>query len=347
MELSSFLRFLLIIKITSVVLLIIKRCFINRPKTPLHKDMSGKVIVITGCSAGIGKETAKELLNAGATIVWACRDETKTMKIISEVNRADTKGKSVFIRLDLCSLQSVYDFYTEFKANFDRLDILINNAGAAVHEFIRTDDGLESTFQINHISHTYLTALLLDSLSKSEDGRIIILSSDAHKFAKIDENYFKFSKEKFSFWNSYANSKLANIFLGFALKSFCEEKNLDIKTVSVHPGAVATEISKPENKPWYMRWFIYCLVYPIMFFFFKSNLIGAQTTLHTCYLERSKLVDGGYYSDCREAKYGKSTTNKIDEEGINKFTKKVLTSQRTKEISDQNKNYRNFIESLY
>jgi retinol dehydrogenase-12 len=347
MEFSSFLRFLFILKITSVVLLIIKYFFINRPKTPLHKDMSGKVIVITGCSAGIGKETAKELLNAGATIVWACRDETKTMKIIKDVTRPDTKGKSVFIRLDLCSLQSVYAFYSEFKAKFDRLDILINNAGAATHEYIITGDGLESTFQINHISHTYLTALLLDSISKSDDGRIIILSSEAHKFANIDENYFKFSQEKFSFWNSYANSKLANIFLGFALKSFCEENNLDIKTVSVHPGAVATEISKPENKPWYMKMFIYCLMYPIMFFFFKSNLIGAQTTLHTCYLERSKLADGGYYADCREAKYGKSTTNKIHEEGINKFTKKVLTALRTNGVSDQNRNYRKFIESLY
>lgn len=347
MEFSSLIKYFLIAKLISTILLLIKYFLINRPKTPFTKDMSGKVIIITGCSAGIGKETAKELLKSGATVIWACRDEKKTLNIIKELSIQDYKGKSVFIKLDLSSLQSVYEFYLQFISNFDRLDILINNAGAATHEFIKTEDGLESIFQINHISHTLLTSLLLDFLSISDDGRIIILSSDAHKFAKIDNSYLKFEKENFSFWSTYSNSKLANVFMGFALKKYCEENNLNIKTVLVHPGAVASDISKPENKPWYLKIFIYMVMYPIMFFFFKSNLIGAQTTLHTCYLERSKLVDGGYYANCKESSYGKSSRNRIYENGVNKITKNILTNHRVFDIVENNKHFKKFMLSLH
>jgi retinol dehydrogenase-12 len=347
MEFSTIFRYFFIAKIISLVLLIIKHFFINRPKTPLTRDMSGKIVVTTGCSAGIGKETAKELLKSGATVVWACRDEKKTIKLIKEVSKSESKGKSVFIRLDLCSLESVYDFYLQFKANFDKLDILINNAGAATHEFYKTEDGLESIFQINHLSHTFLTALLLDFLSKSDDGRILVLSSEAHKYGKIDEKYLKFSKENFSFWSSYSNSKLANVYMGFALKRYCDSNNLNIKTVIIHPGAVATNISKPENKPWYLKLFIYLIMYPIMYFFFKSNLIGAQTTLHACYLERSKLKDGCYYADCEESKYGSTATNKIYEARINKFTKEFLQNHRIYNMVENNKNYKKFVDNLH
>jgi len=135
--------------------------------------------------------------------------------------------------------------------------------------------------------------------------------------------------------------------MGLALKKYCENTNLNVKTVIIHPGAVATDISKPENKPWFIKLFIYLIMYPIMFFFFKSNLTGAQTTLHTCYIERSKLKDGGYYADCKEVNYGKSSSNKIYQARINKFTREYLLTHQLSFMVENNKNYKKFIESLH
>ncbi len=106
-----------------LVLLFLKYFIINKPATPLKCEMTGKIIIVTGCSAGIGKETAIELLKRGATVIWACRDEKKTLNVIKQATKSDMKGNSIFINLDLSSFKSVYLFYLNFKQMFDRLDV--------------------------------------------------------------------------------------------------------------------------------------------------------------------------------------------------------------------------------
>jgi NAD(P)-dependent dehydrogenase (short-subunit alcohol dehydrogenase family) len=141
-----------------------------------------KVIVITGCSAGIGEFTAKELLDKGATVIFACRDEKKTLTIIDSLPD-NLRKKAIFLKLDLTSFESVRSFVKQFSNLNLTIDIIINNAGVIMNTYERTKDNIETTFQSNHLSHMYMTVLLLKHLSKN-NGRIINVSSNVHTLVK-------------------------------------------------------------------------------------------------------------------------------------------------------------------
>jgi NAD(P)-dependent dehydrogenase (short-subunit alcohol dehydrogenase family) len=303
---------------TPILLILYKllRYYFNGPKTNLSKDMSGKVIIITGSSAGVGRETATQLLEKGAEVIFACRDEKKTQAIISQLKNRE---KANFIQLNLASFKSVFNFVQQFKQNFDHLDVLINNAGIVNIKYNKTIDGIEETFQTNHLAHTLLTGLLLNSLTKSSDTRVINIGSNIHQIAKMDENTL--SEAGFSTFGNYALSKVSNNFLTRAINRL----NINVKAVTVHPGAVLTDISKLENKPMWIRVLYFIFVYPISRIGFKDSLMGAQTTLHCCYLDRETLVGNGYYSDCKITKEG-ATINPDFEKFVAGLTQKYLSN---------------------
>ena len=136
------------------------------------------MILITGCSAGIGKEAALEFLRNGSTVIFACRDERKTNKIL-EILPDDLRKRAIFIALDLSSFESVRNFEKKLGSLNLKIDMIINNAGCFLDKYSKTVDNIESTIQCNHFSHMYLTALLVKHISKN-DGRIINVSSDDH-----------------------------------------------------------------------------------------------------------------------------------------------------------------------
>lgn len=181
------------------ILLFIKK-YVNYPFTPHKRNMLGQVVIVTGSSAGIGKQTAKSLLESGATVVFANRDENKTKSVIANMLQEigqDKQANAIFIKLDTSSFASVINFAKQFHSKFDKLDILINNAGASFLTYKKTEDEIESTWQVNHLSSVLLTALLLDKISNSKDGRIINVSSSGHKHASLTPNYFEFKPENF------------------------------------------------------------------------------------------------------------------------------------------------------
>lgn len=317
--------FLIYLPFVILILYLLRKYFFNAPETKLTKDMTGKIIIITGSSAGIGKETAKDLLKKGAKVIFANRDEKKTMTVINEILSVINvhKDMTVFEQLDLSSFYSVLHFSEKIRSKFDHIDILINNAGMFSEKYAQTSDGHETTFQTNHVSPSLLTGLLIDLVGKSKDGRIINVSSDAHKF--YDNNKFVQGESNYSMFNTYACSKLGNIICTNILRKFCEMNKLDIISASVHPGAVKTEIVRPENKSQFYKLLIHYVIYPMMLFFFKTEYMGAQTTLHLCYIDRNSFVDCGYYANCKLCKPGKTLNDQNSINNINKATFKQIT----------------------
>jgi len=234
------------------------------------------------------------------------------------------------------------------KNKYDHIDILINNAGLFVHKFILTPDKIETTFQLNHISPLFLSALLLDLISKSKDGRIINVSSNSYLFSNVTEEYLNFDEKGFSLSKSYPNSKLGNFYLTYALNRYCEKNKLNVKSACLHPGFVITEMGKPHEKPWYYQVFFYLIFLPIAMVFAKNELVGAQTTLHLCYIKKEDFVNDAYYDDCKVKKTVKNGINKELEGKYNNITRNYLKRSQIYDEIDKKENSTmvNFIDDL-
>jgi NAD(P)-dependent dehydrogenase (short-subunit alcohol dehydrogenase family) len=338
-----------IILLASLFVLWLGRKFFNGPRAKSRKNMKDKIVVITGCSAGIGKETAKDLLLNNATVILANRDQKKTKIVMDEIFRNHPEIdqiRAVFLPLDLNSLKSVKSFAELLKKKFPKIDILINNAGCINYNYWKTEDGLEATFQTNHISPTVLTSLLLDSFRTSDDARIINVSSAGHRFPKRQINFFATSNTDYGAFNTYAITKLANVLFTFKLRDFCANKGLNIKSCSLHPGAVFTEIARVDDQPWYIRLFVKTIGNLIMKYFFKTEEMGAQTTLELCYMDREKFIDGAYYSDCKVAKLSASAYDEFFIEKINQETYRNITNSFVYEEHSKNEIFKEFISSF-
>ena len=263
----------------------------------IKKDLKGQVIIITGSSTGIGKETAKTLAKMGATIILANRNEVKTLAVLQEIKK-ETKNEDIeFIKLDLADLKSIKEFADKFKSRYQRLNILINNAGVMwIPERKETKDGFEMQYGTNHLGHFYLTTLLLDVLKKSAPSRIINVSSSAHKFTNSmgwDDRMFE---KKYDMFEAYYRSKLANVVFSKELQRRFGDAN--IKSVSLHPGAITTELTRHLNDKWQYKMLNTVVLPPLMYLFGKNVSQGAQTTLYCALEDHDKLVGGGYYEDC-------------------------------------------------
>lgn len=148
--------------------------------------MSGKTCLVTGATAGIGRVTALELAHMGATVVVAGRDPAKCALIASDIREESGNPDVEFLVADLSSQEKVRRLANEFREQHQRLDVLVNNAGAIHMSRQKSIDGIEMTFAVNHLSYFLLTNLLLDVLFASAPARVVNVASTVHKKAKID-----------------------------------------------------------------------------------------------------------------------------------------------------------------
>ena len=192
---------------------------------------------MTGANSGIGEEVALGLARMGASVVMVCRDTAKgetARKLIAE--RSGNKSVELMIA-DLASLVSVRALAQHFKETHDKLQILVNNAGIIMGKRIVTADNMETTFEVNYLSHFLLTMLLLDVLKTSAPSRIVNVSSDAHYSGKM--NFEDLQEEKgFSAMKSYSQSKLAQVLFTHELAKKLEGTGVTV--YAVHPGVVRT-----------------------------------------------------------------------------------------------------------
>ena len=276
----------------------------NGPATELTHSMKDKVVVITGGSRGIGFETTKDLLRQGATVIMASRDAVQANKAIETIGNNTHKSRCIFMHLDLTDYENINQFVEEIKSKYGKIDILINNAGSCFRNFTMSD-GIELTYFTNHLGHLILSCLLLDDFNPK--GRIInvvttkykrVWQSTLDKFTSNSNLDFSYNRKGYDWMKTYILSKLAGVHLAQYLGDYCTNKKLDIKVVSLHPGFINNYFFREIEKHsiyWFIRDFI---MIPIRWLTFKDNVMGAQTTLHCCYMEWEILSNGGYYRDC-------------------------------------------------
>jgi len=203
--------------------------------------LKGKTVIITGANAGIGKETAVDLAKRNARVILACRSVEKGEKAAVEVRERSGSDNIVFQQLDLASLTSVRQFAARILEEEPRLDILINNAGGVGPPHMKTEDGFEMQFGVNHLGHFLLTNLLLDHLKQAPSARIVIVSSTAYKYARFDFDDLNLEKS-YDHFRTYANSKLANILFTHSLSKRLKGTNVTANVL--HPGYVRTDITR-------------------------------------------------------------------------------------------------------
>ena len=205
-------------------------------------SQNGKLAVVTGATGGLGYETALALARAGAEVLVTGRNAEKGRIAIEQIKRTVPSAKVRFAMLDLASLASIRAFAESMLAGGRPLDLLINNAGVMDLPTRRlTQDGFELQFGTNHLSHFALTALLLPLLRKSQDPRVVNVSSLAHRGGKIDFTNLQ-AERKYNSWAAYQQSKLANLLFTLELQRRSDANGWGLMSNAAHPGFARTEL---------------------------------------------------------------------------------------------------------
>lgn len=216
--------------------------------------MSNKIVIITGANSGLGLETAKYFVRTGDTVIMAVRTVSKGEQAKEELLKEYPEGQIAVLKLDLASLASVHTFVDEFSKSYDRVDLLINNAGVMLPPFSHTEDGFELQFGSNHLGHFALTGLLLPSLEEGEQSRVVTLSSIAHRNGTIDFDNLDGSKG-YKGMKFYSQSKLANLLFAKEFDLRLKENAYRTVSIAAHPGVSSTNLFNigKETTPWYIK----------------------------------------------------------------------------------------------
>lgn len=251
-----------------------------------EKSMKGKICLITGGNSGIGKATAIELAKKGATIVLICRNEERGKKAIQDIIEETGNNQVDLLLADLSSQRSVKQAADQFKKKFNKLDVLINNAAVFLAKRSETEDGIETTFATNYLSHFILSHLLLESLEASGEGRIINVASK-HNGIKMNFDDLM-NKQNYAFFRAVGPTKLGLILF---TKEF--SKRLDGKCVTVnslHPGIIRSNLM--HDMPWILR---------TIFKTFSTNpKKGAVTPVYLATSPEVLGVSGKFFVNCKE-----------------------------------------------
>ncbi|MEL6673409.1 MAG: SDR family NAD(P)-dependent oxidoreductase, partial [Bacteroidota bacterium] len=148
-------------------------------------DLTGKRVLVTGGSSGIGQETARAMASKGAEVILTARNETKGKQVVAEIRAATGNEKVSTMPVELGSLSSIRSFAEAFLSQYDALDLLINNAGVMACPQSKTEDGFEKQFGVNHLGHFLLTELLSPALVKAAPSRVVNVSSRAHRMSPV------------------------------------------------------------------------------------------------------------------------------------------------------------------
>jgi NAD(P)-dependent dehydrogenase (short-subunit alcohol dehydrogenase family) len=261
----------------------------------LH-DLNGKTCIVTDATSGIGKATALELARMGGTVVLICRNRQKGEEVVREI-RAITQSTAIDLLIaDLSSQQQIRAAATEFTRKYERLHVLINNAGALFCKRSESVDGIEMTLAVNHLAPFLLTNLLLDTLKTTGSARIVNVNSDAHEHGKIDFSDLQMRRHygRGVGMRAYGNAKLSNLLTVYELARRLHGTQVTVN--ALHPGYVATNIISFESAAGALR--LLKPLWSIAKHFILTPEKGATTSIYLACSPQVSSQSGKYFERC-------------------------------------------------
>ncbi|OLS25961.1 MAG: 3-oxoacyl-[acyl-carrier-protein] reductase FabG [Candidatus Heimdallarchaeota archaeon LC_3] len=275
-------------------------------------SLEDKLILITGATSGIGEATAIELSKFNPTLILLGKNSKKGEKVSEKIRKISENKKIDFFNVNLSSQTEIRNFAKKYNEKYDRLDILINNAGINAFRRQITEDGIERIFAVNHLAYFLLTNLLLDTIRKNPPVKIINVSSGAHWGSTINFEDINYKKTRFNGWKVYGQSKLANIMFTYSLAERLKDTGVTVNCL--HPGQVRTNIVKLYGLGKFWRY------NPFNFSATESALNGPV------FLAMSKKVEnvtGKYFYDKKERRTSPISKNKEVQEKLWKMCEQM------------------------
>lgn len=263
----------------------------------VSKSDDGKIYMVTGATSGIGKVTARELAQRGARVVIVSRNPEKCTATVEEIRRKSGNRNVDYLVADLSSQDQIRHLINQFHQRYDRLDVLVNNAGGIFLRRRESVDGIEMTWALNHLNYFLLTNLLLETLIASGEpgsaSRIVNVSSGAHRGARINFDDLQ-GEDRYSGMEAYGQSKLANVLFTYQLDHRLEMADVGdrVSVNALHPGFVSTNLVGDNS------WLIRLAMRFIYFFAGKSPEEGAQTSIYLASSPEVEGIAGKYFVDC-------------------------------------------------
>ena len=245
-------------------------------------DQKGQIAIVTGSSSGIGYEAAKVLANKNEKVVIAVRNLEKGEKAKTKIVNQNSNADVVVMKIDLSDLASIKSFVEEYRQKFDKLDLLINNAGVMIPPYSKTKDGFELQMGTNHFGHFALTLQLLSLIKSTPNSRIVNVASNAHKYGNINFDDLNWNKRKYNAIRAYGDSKIANLYFTQELAKRIVVSENNVLVTAAHPGWTATDLQRHSN-----------LLEFINKFFAMKQEQGALPTLRAAIDEDAK--NGDYF----------------------------------------------------
>ena len=261
-------------------------------------DLNGKIAIVTGGYSGIGLETTRELVSSGAEVIIPAKRTDVAIK-----NLEGIVPKENVIEMDLSDLNSVKNFTDGYKENFNRLDLLINNAGIMACPETRIGDNWESQIAVNHFGHFLLTKELMDMMAGNDGARFVSLSSSAHSLTGILWDDIHFLDNPYDKWMAYGQSKTASSLIAIEFDRLMKDKG--VRGFSVHPGGIITPLQRHLQKDEMVAlgWMKEDgSPTELTKNFFKTTSQGASTTLWCATNPSLNNIGGVFCEDCDIAK---------------------------------------------
>jgi NAD(P)-dependent dehydrogenase (short-subunit alcohol dehydrogenase family) len=256
--------------------------------------MNSKICFVTGGTGGIGKDIVSILAANGHEVYFTARNKTKGKEVVQEIKATIPNALIDFVMGDLSSVKDVKLIAEELKTKLKKLDIIINNAGSYTHEKTLTQDGFEQQLAINYYAPRYFCEALLPLLEKSENGRIVNVTSRMHLKGSTNLNDLSYAKTKYSGFNAYAQTKL--LVTAFTQLFADKIKNTSVTAVSMHPGVYSTGISRTLPKPIRFLWNV----------FIPGPIKGAENVAHLALNDRN---NGVYFNKTKADKPHSAANN--------------------------------------
>jgi retinol dehydrogenase-12 len=262
-------------------------------------SMKNKTVVITGATSGLGKIAAEALAGMGASLILVGRNETRGGQTVAEIKSKTGNSNLTFLTANLSSMAEVKHLASEINTRVEKIDVLLNNAGAIFMNRQTTIDGYEMTLALNHLSPFLLTNLLMNKLIGAPAARIVTVSSMAHRFANLDFNDLM-SQKGYSAWRVYGTSKLANILFTYQLAN--NLKDTPVTANTLEPGFVKTNFGRSNGG-------IYKIMVSISMILAISPEQGAKTSIYLASSPEVEGVNGKFFSNCKPVRSSASSYN--------------------------------------